>query len=394
MIIVEILLCALAFATLVPVSVVFVQIVAAMPAYLPRANPAGRRPRIAVIVPAHDEADAISGTLRAIVRQLVLGDRLLVVADNCADGTPEIAAAAGAEVVERSNQSLRGKGYALDFGVRHLERDPPEVVMIVDADCEVAPGAVDRLARACLESGRPVQALYLMRLPEVVTLKTRIAKFAWLVKNHVRALGSHRLGFPCQLTGTGMAFPWPYISAAALASGHIVEDLKLGTDLARAGAPAIFCPEAEVTSCFPPTPDGVEGQRQRWEHGHLGVIVSDAPKLFWAAMRKRDGGLLAMSLDLSVPPLSLLALVALASFAASAAFCAMTSATLPLWLATAALALLSLAVLLSWIRYGRQTISLAGLAYAPIYALLKFPLYFKFLVRRQVDWVRTKRDGG
>lgn len=35
--------------------------------------------------------------------------------------------------------------------------------------------------------------------------------------------------------GTGMAFTWPVISQAALASGHIVEDMKLGMDLALAG---------------------------------------------------------------------------------------------------------------------------------------------------------------
>ncbi len=260
---------------LVPVSVLFVQVLAALPAYQPRAMPSGRRPSVAVLVPAHNEALMIADTLRAIVPQLVAGDRLLVVADNCSDDTAKIAVAAGAEVIERFDSERRGKGYALDFGVRHLERNPPEVVLIIDADCAIDSGAIDRLARLCLETGRPVQALYLMHSPEGAGLKTRIAEFAWLVKNHVRALGFHRLGLPCQLMGTGMAFPWAAISTAALASGHIVEDLKLGIDLARAGTPALFCPEARVTSYFPATAEGIAGQRTRWEHGHLGVILSD-----------------------------------------------------------------------------------------------------------------------
>ena len=52
-----------------------------------------------------------------------------------------------------------------------------------------------------------LQALDLMRSPEGAGLKTRIAEFAWVVKNQVRPLGYHHLGLPCQLMGTGMAFP-------------------------------------------------------------------------------------------------------------------------------------------------------------------------------------------
>jgi hypothetical protein len=63
-----------------------------------------------------------------------------------------IAARAGAEVIERFDPDRRGKGYALDFGVRHLSTRPPEIVVIVDADCIVEGDAIDRLAR---QSQRP-----------------------------------------------------------------------------------------------------------------------------------------------------------------------------------------------------------------------------------------------
>lgn len=392
-IIIEILLCLLALALLVPVAVLAVQVLMAMPAYHPRHPIGGRRPAVAVVMPAHDEARVIAGTLRAIVPQLAAGDRLLVVADNCADDTARIAAAAGAEVLERTDRARCGKGYALDFGVRHLERNPPEVVLIIDADCDIEKGAVARLAGLCLETGRPVQALYLMQSPAHAGLRTRIAEFAWLVKNQVRALGFHRLGLPCQLMGTGMAFPWAVISRAVLASGHIVEDLKLGIDLAVAGTPPLFCPEARVTSYFPSTSEGISSQRTRWEHGHLGMIVSAAPPLFLQALRRRDRDLFALALDLCVPPLALLMLLVVAVFAGAAVLFAATRLALPWWLAALALGVLGLSVLLSWGRYGRHVISLASLAYAPFYALWKIPLYLKFLAKRQVEWVRSKRDG-
>jgi cellulose synthase/poly-beta-1,6-N-acetylglucosamine synthase-like glycosyltransferase len=335
----------------------------------------------------------IAETLRSIVAQLVPGDRLVVVADNCTDETAAIAVAAGAEVVEREDKERRGKGYALDFGIRYLERNPSEVVVIVDADCQVEAETIDRLARLCGQTSRPVQALYLMRSPKGAGVMTRVSEFAWIVKNHVRPLGYHHLGLPCQLMGTGMAFPWSRISTAALASGHIVEDLVLGIDLTRSGAPPLFCPDALVTSFFPSSAEGTRAQRTRWEHGHLGTILGYAPDLFVEAISRRSVNLMALALDLCVPPLGLLMLLLLAVLAASAVLFAITGIALPFWLAAAALGTLLSAVLLSWMRYGRQVISLSSLAYAPVYALWKLPLYLKFMVRRQVEWIRSKRGG-
>ena len=42
--------------------------------------PVAPRPRIAVLVPAHDEAAGIAGSLATVVPQLAAGDRVLIVA--------------------------------------------------------------------------------------------------------------------------------------------------------------------------------------------------------------------------------------------------------------------------------------------------------------------------
>ena len=364
---------------LIPCAVLFVQVIAAMQPKQESAT-SGHRPRVAILVPAHDESRGIRACLKAILAQLKPGDRLLVVADNCTDDTAALAAGAGAEVVERREPARRGKGYALDFGIRHLATDPPEVVLVVDADCRLEDAAVDCLARACCAAERPVQALYLMHAGADAGQAARLAQFAWLVKNKVRALGSQRLGLPCLLTGSGMAFPWQVIERAGLASAHLVEDLRLSIDLARAGTPALLCPQALVTSVFAAGPGGLQAQRMRWEHGHLGVILADAPRLFLQGLMKGQPRLAGMALDLCVPPLALLAL-ALALLAATGATAALVAA-----------ALLAAAVLAAWWRHG-QDLPLAALACAPLYALAKIPLYSRFLMKRQVDWVRARRQG-
>ena len=377
---------------LVPATVFFAQVVAA--GHQAPAREAGqRRPTVAVLMPAHDEAAGIAVALRALAPQLAAGDRLLVVADNCSDDTAAVAAACGAEVAVRIDPVRRGKGYALDHGLRYLDASSREVVVIVDADCIVAAGAIDLLARACAHAQRPIQARYLMYAPPGASLRQRMAKFAWVVRNDVRPSGWQRLGGPCQLMGTGMALPWPMIAKVSLASASIVEDMQLGLDFAAGGAAPRFCPEALVSSTFPQTPEGTLAQRTRWEHGHLGMIAGKGAPLLWRGIARGQGELVAMALDLCVPPLAVLVL-SLTALALVAALMAAAGATIwPLGIAMVALALTIIATGLAWRRSGRSILSWSELLYAPAYALAKVPIYIRLFTARQLHWIRTKRDG-
>lgn len=379
----------------VPAGFVFVQLTAAALRRAPPHPPAAAAPRtetIAVLMPAHDEAGGIARSIAAVRASLGAHDRLVVVADNCSDATAEIARAMGAEVTERFDSVRRGKGYALDHGVRYLAQQPPALVVIVDADCLVASGAIERLARRCLGSNRPVQALYLMHAPAGAGLSTRIAEFAWLVKNKLRPLGSAVFGWPCQLMGTGMAFPWAVIREAPLATGHLVEDMKLGLDLAAIGLAPLFEPDALVSSVFPSEPDATRAQRTRWEHGHLSVIASVGPRMFLKAIRRLDIGLAAMALDLMVPPLAAFTIGLVALILAAAAWAIFAADHRPLVMAVVAILLFASGVLIAWYAGGRRLVSGAELLALPLYVAAKVSLYLRLFTRRQVEWVRTKRD--
>ena len=346
------------------------------------------KPTIAVLMPAHNESLVIAQTVQSVLMQLSNQDQLLVVADNCNDDTAIIAKNLGANVLERVNLNNRGKGYALDYGIQHLKNMPPQVVIIIDADCMVHTGAIDTLSRACYETQHPMQALYLMQPQPNPSLKARVAAFAWLVKNKVRPLGLKALGLPCQLMGTGMAFIWHDIAQINLASGHIVEDMKLGVDLTRMNKPPIFLPEALVTSIFPPSEEATNTQRARWEHGHLSVIMNEAPRLLIEAIKTKNIRMLALAYDLIIPPLAVLSLMCVIVFM----LCFATSSKPLLLLASILLIALISSVLLAWLFFGRALISFKQLCFVPVYALAKIPLYIKFFVSRQVDWVRSKRN--
>lgn len=349
--------------------------------------------RVAVLVPAHNESVHVLATIECVKQQLGPRDRLLVVADNCDDDTASLARAAGAQVIERRHAEQRGKGYALAFGVDHLRADPPDVVLVIDADCTISEGALARIAQRCHASAHPVQMLNLMSAPANASLKLRVLEFAMIVKNLVRPLGSFRLGRACHLMGTGMALPWSLMSTAQLANGHITEDMKLGIELAVAGRAPHFMPEVRVSSAFSVDTGVAKVQKSRWEHGHLATLTEELPGLLMAALRSGKPSLIVMALDLLIPPVAfyflLLLLAAPLTLAAAMWWPVWQGAALAL---TAAVLAFFLAIGLAWFFFGRQLLSARELMSTPLYALWKLPVYVAYFLKKKSGWVRTKRD--
>ena len=112
-------LMALAGLLAIPTAVLCIEIIAALTLPQRRANSRvrnGVRRRLAVLVPAHNESTGLLPTLADIRGQLLPGDRLVVIADNCTDDTAAVARAGGAEVIER--QELHKAWQGLRFGLR------------------------------------------------------------------------------------------------------------------------------------------------------------------------------------------------------------------------------------------------------------------------------------
>jgi cellulose synthase/poly-beta-1,6-N-acetylglucosamine synthase-like glycosyltransferase len=252
---------------------------------------------------------------------------------------------------------------------------------------------VEELARQAVRTGRPVQALYLMAQPVTPRGRDLVSALAFMVKNLVRPAGLKRAGLPCLLTGSGMAFPWGLIRRAHLATGNTVEDMQLGLDMALAGAPPIFCDRARVTGRLPSSAAAARSQRTRWEHGHLRTLRRELPRLLSAGVRHRRAGVLALALDLCVPPLSLLVMAWIVVTAVAGLGAVVAGANY--WALLTMLigsAIMMLTLLGVWFKYARLTLPLASLLAAPLYLLWKIPLYVGIALRPQAGWVRTPRD--
>ncbi|MDX3899210.1 MAG: glycosyltransferase [Sphingobium sp.] len=361
-------------------------------------TPAGRgaessaAPPFMVLMPAHDEAAGIGRSVADVLAQLRPCDRLLVVADNCADDTAAIARRLGAWVIERHDPTLRGKSHALEYGRAFMTREPfwrsagPAVVLIVDADCSPEPGALARLAAASAARGSVVQGAYLLVPPPGATPVVRMSCFAFMVKNLVRQIALRRLTGAALLQGSGMAFPVAIFEGINWSDDSLVEDLDMGLRLLLAGTHVTF--EERVTFLSGASSQGgTAGQRRRWEHGMMQSMRIFVPRLLWAALSGRPR-LIFLALDQIVPPTVLLLLIAAVTTCAGVIVGGLATPVLLLLACDLALAA---GLLAAWLRHGRGLLPARDIGACVRYIIWKLPIFAQFVTRRQRQWVRTER---
>ena len=78
--------------------------------------------KFAVLVAAHNEENVISGIIKSLKAQTYSIDMfdVFVIADNCTDKTAEIARSLGVGVIERFDETKKGKGYALEYAFDYI----------------------------------------------------------------------------------------------------------------------------------------------------------------------------------------------------------------------------------------------------------------------------------
>lgn len=353
-----------------------------------KTEPAGD---IMVLIPAHNEMLVIANTLKLILPQLAVADRLLVVADNCHDETALIVESMQQRVIVRTNTEQIGKGYALAFGLDAIREAPLAILVIVDADCQILPNFIEQIRQQVMQTGLPAQSMNLMYAPESAPVSVKISAFAVLVKNRIRMAGMNQLAGHVPLLGTGMAFPWQMIEAMSLGNTEIAEDIFLGLQLVLKQQGAKFTPSAELKSVLPIDADSQQGQRERWEQGHIDLIKRMLPSLLKKAFQQRSWPILATAIDLSIPPLSLLILLNSSLWLMALLLWSLTGIVTGLILTSINLIMILITVLACWWLLGRTILRFKDLLQVPAYIWHKIAIYRNYLVAKQTKWVKTKR---
>ena len=101
----------------------------------------------------------------------------------------------------------------------------------------------------------------------------------------------------------------------------------------------------------------------------------------------------AITLDLAVPPLSLLAMLVLGTFVLSFVGASFGASLAALAVSTASLFAFAIATVLAWFKCGRDAVPLGALLLIPSYAFKKVNLYCQFIFGKiDNEWTRTDRN--
>ena len=360
-----------------------------------RERPVRGSPRLTVLVPAHNESELIERCVRSLLDQsyAAANYRVVVIADNCTDATATIAAAAGAEVMVRSDLEHRGKGRALRWAMDILLARPeaPDGVVIVDADSVADREMIAEMAASYAAGHESVQADDLLR-NETGSLRGELEAMAMILRNQVRFRGRTALRMPVTLCGNGMLLSSAVLRSQPWGAFSAVEDGEYALMLGEAGVPTVFAPRAKIYASTTASSAGAYTQGVRWEGGRFQLMRVWLPRMLRAAWRRRDAGLLATAVDEATLPLSASLALNLLGAAASVLLLSRKDidvwAALP-WLVGAASIPLYVVAALASARLPRR--SYLALLTVPAFLFLKLRVYARLMRGFERTWVRTER---
>jgi 1,2-diacylglycerol 3-beta-glucosyltransferase len=364
------------------------------------ADSAASRKRFIILIPAHNE-ETLLPQLLANLHEMDYAQAdyaVHVIADNCTDRTAELARQAGAIVHERFHDTLKGKGYALQWALQAIwDSDAPhDAIVILDADSIVSRNFLAVMSARLARGERVIQAYYAVRNPDQSWgVSLRYAALA--VLHYLRPQGRMVLGGSAGLKGNGMVFaaevlrqhPW---------SASLTEDIEYHMQLILSGERVTFAPDAVVWAEMPGSLRDSHTQNVRWERGRMEMIQKYVPQLLKKSIEQKNFVLFDAAMEQLIPPFSVLAGASVASLASSLLLTKKSRSASCILHPTFLVAALTL--------FGQAAYLLTGLAlvhapkkvwlallYAPIFIVWKLWLYVRVaLGLDQEGWVRTKRN--
>ena len=280
-----------------------------------------RAHRYAVLISARNEEAVIANLIESVRRQSYdLGlVTTFVVADNCTDATASVAAQAGAIVFERFDTSRVGKGYALNFLLREIDKLFPERpfdgYFVFDADNVLEENYIEEMNKV-FSNGY-----------EIVTSYRNSKNFGdnwissgyalWFLResqflNHARM----KLGTSCAVSGTGFLFSQKVLDECGGWNFFLLtEDIEFTVHNVVRGRKIGYCHEAVLYDEQPTAFRQSWRQRLRWARGYLQVFGKYGGRLLSGIAQ---GSFSCFDMTMNIMPAAVLSFIGIFSNGAAA----------------------------------------------------------------------------
>ncbi|GIO63847.1 glycosyltransferase family 2 protein [Paenibacillus cellulositrophicus] len=245
----------------------------------------------AVLVAAHNEEQVV-GALMENLKQLNYPKELydvFVICDNCTDGTARIVREHGMNACVRTNNNLRGKGYAIEWMLKELWAMPRQydAVVMFDADNLADTNFLREMNDDLCSGARVIQGYIDTKNPEDSWITAAYGISYWYI-NRLWQLSRHNMNMANFLGGTGMCFETNLLKEMGWGATSLVEDLEFTMRSVKRGVYPKFNYDAKVFDEKPLTFKASARQRLRWMQGHFTVARRYFFPLIWQSIKERS----------------------------------------------------------------------------------------------------------
>jgi len=241
-----------------------------------------RKLKFAMLVCARNEERVIRLPVKSALLSKYPADcrEVIVLADNCTDGTVAKAREAGATVWEKTEPST-GKGDVLQWGIdRLMKRGGFDAIAVFDADNIVSDNWFDAMNDALNDGERIVTGRRHSSNARANVISGWYTVY-WDMMNELSNRVRTNLALSGKLTGTGFAFLPSALGSDGWRTHTMVEDTEFTVQSNIRGIRVAYVPEADYADEQPVTLQYMWRQLRRWATGGWQVARS----YFWPWLR-------------------------------------------------------------------------------------------------------------
>jgi len=247
--------------------------------------------RFAVVAAAHNEETVIGelvDSLSSLDYPKEMYD-IFVIADNCNDKTAEVSEKHGATVLERFNNTEKGKGFALKWAFDRIFKMSKEydAFIVLDADNVVDKNFLLEMNKHMCNGYRVIQGYIDTKNPFDSWITASYAIAFW-TSNRLFQLARYYLGMTCSLCGTGFCVEADIIREKGWNATCLTEDLEFTMKLALDNIKVGWAHDAIVYDEKPLTLKQSWHQRVRWMQGYADCTFRFFTQLMKKAIKEKS----------------------------------------------------------------------------------------------------------
>ena len=226
-----------------------------------------KKHRFIIALPANNEESVIANLIKSL--QIQDYDKSLydiyVIADNCTDGTANVARENGAIVYERFDEDKKTKGYALNWFLDKMKdkKDDYDALLVFDADNVVDKNFLNVMNKKLCQGEVLVQGYRDIKNPTDTWVSGGYAIFYWTM-NRLYHLARYNMGLSPLINGTAFMVKWDILIDEGWNTKTLTEDIEFALINISKGVKLGWAKDAIVYDEQPLTFKQSWKQRERW----------------------------------------------------------------------------------------------------------------------------------